>query len=63
MHVDYLGVADWYFNIASSSSMNTGIVLGNLKWAEDTVLSYASVLKNASNNRRLSYVPSAICIF
>ena len=38
-------VRDWYFNVVSVDPDETGLVLGNLKIAEDRILTYSSVLK------------------
>lgn len=53
---------DWYFGIVNEDPSKTGLVLGNLKIAEDRILSYASVLK-VEGNKRMAFVPLALFYF
>lgn len=39
------GPLDWYFKIVNTPSIESGLILSNLKIAEDRILSYAAVLK------------------
>ena len=53
---------DWYFNIVNQEPSQTGIVLGNLRIAEDRILSYSVILKT-EEERRMAFVPMAIFYF
>lgn len=55
-------VRDWYFGIVNEEPDQTGLVLGNLRIAEDRVLSYASVLK-AKDEKYMAFNPHAIFYF
>ena len=52
-------VRDYYFNVVNSNPNETVLVLGNLRIAEDRVLSYASIFKAKPYNLRLGYCPKA----
>ena len=59
----------WYFKIVNQNPSETGLILGNLKIAEDRILSYASILKpkhptkTHRNNLCLAYCRKAIFYF
>ena len=55
-------VRDWYFGVVNSDPNNTGSVLGNLKIAEDRVLSSAAVLKT-DKETSMAFNPLAIFYF
>ena len=54
--------ADWYFDIVNQSPAETGMLLGNLRIAEDRVLSYSVVLKT-DDTRNMGLVPEAVFYF
>ncbi|AYV82106.1 MAG: hypothetical protein Homavirus7_12 [Homavirus sp.] len=55
-------VRDWYFGIVNEEPDQTGLVLGNLRIAEDRVLSYSAVLKT-SEEKFMAFNPHAIFYF
>ena len=55
-------VRDAYFNLVNEEPSKTGIVLGNLRIAEDRVLSYYSVIKSGSK-KKMSFNPLAVFYF
>ena len=55
-------VRDWYFDIVNEEPSQTGIVLGNLRIAEDRILSYSAVLKT-EEERNMAFVPMAVFYF
>lgn len=60
---DMLGAPrDWYFDVVNTDPDKSGMVLGNLRIAEDRVLSYAAVLKTAEP-RRMALIPEATFYF
>jgi cellulose synthase/poly-beta-1,6-N-acetylglucosamine synthase-like glycosyltransferase len=52
----------WYFDIVNQEPNQTGLVLGNLRIAEDRILSYSVVLKT-KEERRMGFVPMAVFYF
>eukprot|EP01114_Cavostelium_apophysatum_P023119 TRINITY_DN860_c0_g1_i1.p1 TRINITY_DN860_c0_g1~~TRINITY_DN860_c0_g1_i1.p1 ORF type:complete len:978 (-),score=270.57 TRINITY_DN860_c0_g1_i1:159-3092(-) len=60
---DMLGKArDWYFDVVNTDPDKSGMVLGNLRIAEDRVLSYAAVLKT-EEPRRMALIPESTFYF
>ena len=55
-------VRDWYFDIVNQEPNKTGLVLGNLRIAEDRILTYSVVLK-AQVESYMRFVPLAIFYF
>ncbi len=55
-------VRNCYFKLVDKTYRNTDIILGNLKIAEDRILSYTSVL-NAKCEQKMSFVPLALFYF
>jgi cellulose synthase/poly-beta-1,6-N-acetylglucosamine synthase-like glycosyltransferase len=55
-------VRDWYFDIVNQEPSQTGLVLGNLRIAEDRILSYSAVLKT-EEERNMAFVPMAVFYF
>ncbi len=55
-------VRDWYFGVVNEEPDKTGIVLGNLRIAEDRILSYASVIK-AEETKLMAFNPLAVFYF
>ena len=55
-------VRDSYFDIVNEEPSNTGIVLGNLRIAEDRILTYYAVTKN-SEEKYLGFNPLAVFYF
>jgi len=55
-------VRDWYFDIVNEEPSNTGLVLGNLRIAEDRILSYSVVLKT-QEERKMEFIPMAVFYF
>ena len=53
---------DWYFSIVNEEPDKTGLILGNLKIAEDRILSYAAVLKT-KDVKNMAFVPLALFYF
>jgi len=52
----------WYFDIVNQEPSETGLILGNLRIAEDRILSYSVVLKN-NEEQKMAFVPSAVFYF
>ena len=52
----------WYFDIVNQEPAQTGLILGNLRIAEDRILSYSVVLKTEAE-RRMSFVPMSVFYF
>ena len=52
----------WYFDIVNQEPNETGLILGNLRIAEDRILSYSVVLKN-DEERKMAFVPSSVFYF
>ena len=46
---------NWYFEVINASPSETGLVLGNLRIAEDRVLSYSTILKQP-DSKRMAFV-------
>jgi len=60
---DILGPArDWYFEVVNTDPDTSGMVLGNLRIAEDRVLSYSAVLKT-TEPRSMALIPEATFYF
>jgi len=60
---DILGPArDWYFEVVNTEPDKSGMVLGNLRIAEDRVLSYSAVLKTPEA-RSMALIPEATFYF
>lgn len=60
---DILGkAAEWYFDVVNTDPDKSGMVLGNLRIAEDRVLSYAAVLKT-KEPRGMALIPEATFYF
>lgn len=55
-------VRDWYFNVVSVDPEKTGLILGNLKIAEDRILTYSSVLKT-EDVKYMAFVSMAVFYF
>ncbi len=55
-------VRDWYFDIVNQEPSQTGLVLGNLRIAEDRILSYSAVLKT-EEERSMAFIPMAVFYF
>lgn len=55
-------VRDWYFGVVSVDPDKTGLVLGNLKIAEDRILTYSSVLKT-QKQRYMAFVSLSVFYF
>ena len=55
-------VRDWYFDTVNKEPSETGLVLGNLKIAEDRILSLASILKT-KEERYMGFVSLAVFYF
>ena len=55
-------VRDWYFNVIAEEPENTGLILGNLKIAEDRILTYSSVLKT-KDVKYMAFVSLAVFYF
>ena len=55
-------VRDWYFGVVSVDPDKTGLVLGNLKIAEDRILTYSSVLKTRQE-KHMAFVSLAVFYF
>ena len=55
-------VRDWYFGVVSVDPDKTGLILGNLKIAEDRILTYSSVLKT-HKERYMAFVSMAVFYF
>ena len=55
-------VRDWYFDIVNEEPSETGIVLGNLRIAEDRILSYSAVLRT-EEERNMAFIPQAVFYF
>ena len=53
---------NWYFDVINATPNETGLILGNLKIAEDRVLSYASILK-LKHTRFMGFVDEAMFYF
>lgn len=53
---------DWYFGVVNEEPDETGLVLGNLRIAEDRVLSYSSALKTREG-KFMAFNPHAIFYF
>jgi hypothetical protein len=53
---------DWYFSITNAEPDKTGIILGNVRIAEDRILSYSSVLK-ADGHKQNKFNPLALFYF
>lgn len=52
----------WYFDIVNKEPHQTGLVLGNLRIAEDRILSYSVVLKT-KEERKMAFIPLSIFYF
>lgn len=55
-------VRNSYFNVVNEEPSKTGLVLGNLRIAEDRILSYYSVIKT-SEQKRMAFNPLAVFYF
>ena len=55
-------VRDSYFNVVNEEPHKTGLILGNLRIAEDRILSYYSVIK-PEERRRMAFNPLAVFYF
>lgn len=55
-------VRNWYFDVINADPDKTGSVLGNLRIAEDRLLSYSAVMKT-EKERYMSFNPLAIFYF
>lgn len=55
-------VREWYFGVVSVDPDKTGLVLGNLKIAEDRILTYSSVLKT-KQERRMAFCALSVFYF
>lgn len=55
-------VRDSYFNVVNEEPHKTGLILGNLRIAEDRILSYYSVIK-PKDRRRMAFNPLAVFYF
>ena len=55
-------VRDWYFGIVNEEPDKTGLILGNLRIAEDRIWSFASVIKT-KDKRFMAFNPLAIFYF
>jgi cellulose synthase/poly-beta-1,6-N-acetylglucosamine synthase-like glycosyltransferase len=53
---------DWYFGVVNEEPDKTGLVLGNLRIAEDRILSYSSVMK-VEGQQKMAFNPMAIFYF
>lgn len=53
---------DWYFGVVNEEPDKTGLVLGNLRIAEDRILSYSSVMK-VKGQKKMAFNPLAIFYF
>ena len=52
----------WYFDIVNQEPSQTGLVLGNLRIAEDRILSYSVILRGDGNNKMV-FVPQSVFYF
>lgn len=55
-------VRNWYFDTIHVEAEDTSMILGNLKIAEDRILTYASVLKT-NEERHMAFVPLSVFYF
>jgi len=52
----------WYFDVVNKDPSETGMILGNLKIAEDRILSYAATLKT-DVEKKMAFVPLSVFYF